>query len=123
MELVDLARYGFFATFGVGTAFMVATNVLAFLVLRPPKKIGFLWWHVTAISLSFLCFGSVVLSRTMNGLDNHLAPTWHTYVTAVGVLTFTSAQVIIFNVERQRYVYFKSLKLLPPVPEMTSHDR
>lgn len=100
----DILRFAFFAVFGLGAAFMLATNVIAYKVLRPPQHLGFLWWHVTAISISFLCFGAVVLSKSYENLgkDDLVEADWSTYVTALGVLTYTIAQVIIFQVERSR---------------------
>lgn len=81
---------------------MLMTNVIAFMVLRPPKKLGFLWWHVTSISLSFLCIGLVSVERVTGQLGN--PPSWRTWVTLIGMLLFTTAQVIIFSVERQRLI-------------------
>lgn len=98
---LDLIRYLDFAMFGVGCAFMFVTNVLAFHVLRPPKKLGFLWWHVTSISIAFLCLGSVAVQVAFNRLGDETS--WRTPVTFVGLLLFMVAQSIIFTVERQRY--------------------
>jgi hypothetical protein len=106
MILLEIIRGLFFIVFGLGFAFMLATNVLAFKVLRPPKKLGFLWWHITSISVSFTLISSVALSRTLDRLS--AGATWHTYVTAVGILLYAVAQAIIFNVERERYVIIKS---------------
>lgn len=92
--------------FGIGFAFMLATNVLAFKVLRPPKKLGFLWWHVTSISISFTLISLVALSRTLDRLGE--GATWHTYATAIGISLYALAQTIIFNVERERYVIIKA---------------
>ena len=97
----DFVRYLDFAMFGMGSAFMLITNVLAYKVLRPPKRLGFLWWHVTAISISFLCLGSVSLHLAFSRLGEE--PTWRTPVTFIGFLLFMIAQMIIFYVELQRY--------------------
>lgn len=98
----DLIRILDFGMFGVGCAFMLVTNVLAYKVLRPYKKPGFLWWHVTSISISFLCLGSVAVSVAYAYLGQ--GPTWRTPTIFVGFLTFMIAQGIIFSVESQRYV-------------------
>lgn len=112
MTVADGFRFAFVAVFGLGAAFMLVTNFLAFMVLRPPKKLGFLWWHVSAISISFLCFGSVTISRTLERLDRNetVDVDWRTIVTGIGVITFTTAQVIIFNVERQRLAHNRAVE-------------
>lgn len=104
--VLDLIRTLFFVVFGIGLAFMFATNVLAFKVLRPPKKLGFLWWHVTAISISFTLIGAVALSRSLDMLGQRA--TWETYATAVGISLYALAQTIIFNVERERYIIMRA---------------
>lgn len=111
ISAVDLVRIGYIAIYAIGVALMLVTNVIAFMVLRPPKRLGFLWWHVSAISISFLCFGTVVLERTIRRLegDPPVAADWRTYATALGVLTFTTAQVIIFSVERGRLAEAKAV--------------
>lgn len=98
---INLIRYLDFAMFGVGCAFMFITNVLAFRVLRPPKKLGFLWWHVTSISIAFVCLGSVAVQTAFSRLGEETS--WRAPVTFVGLLLFMVAQIIIFSVERQRY--------------------
>lgn len=109
MTVTNLIRYAYFAFFGFGVAFMLATNFMSFQVLRPPARMGFVWWHVSAISVSFLCFGVVIMEGVSRSLGSGL--TWRTYVVGVGVLTFFAAQIIIFNVERQRWINKKALAL------------
>lgn len=101
-EPIDLIRVMIFAGFGLGVALMLVVNVLAFRVLRPPAKVGFLWWHVSGISVSFLCLGTVALERVVGRLG---APaTWRTVVTFIGVAAFLASQIIIFGVERERMI-------------------
>lgn len=120
MNASDWIRILFVAVFGFGAALMLITNYVAFMVLRPPKQLGFLWWHVSAISLSFLCFGSVAISQTLERLnkDQGVGADWRTYVTALGVITFTVAQVIIFNVERRRLAHKIALERGTEKPEL-----
>lgn len=110
---VDAVRLMLFGIFGVGVALMLATNVLAFVVLRPPKKLGFLWWHVAAISTSFLCLGTVDLYVVTTHFGDHA--TWRTVLTVIGIISFTVAQFIIFNVERARYSAKKVLERGIPI--------
>ncbi len=106
MILLEIIRGLFFVVFGIGFAFMCATNVLAFRVLRPPKKLGFLWWHVTSISISFTLISLVALSRALESSGQ--SSSWQTYATAAGISLYAVAQTIIFNVERERYVIIKA---------------
>lgn len=110
MTLFDLVRYTAIATFGIGLGFMLLTNIIAFQVLRPPKKLGFLWWHVTAISYSFLALGSVSIYFISMRLGQPAA--WPGLIVVSGTVTFTVAQVIIYNVERQRLVDSRAAALL-----------
>lgn len=91
-----------FGEAGAALAFMVGVNILALKVLRPPRKLGFLWWHITAVSISVICLSVV----TLDVVAKHLgAPaTWRTWVALVGFTLMLAAQVIIFHVERQRYL-------------------
>jgi hypothetical protein len=101
-DIPNVIRFVDFALFGVGCAFMLLTNVLAFRVLRPPKRLGFLWWHVTCISTAFVLLGAVVIDRAFDKLDS--VATWQTVATFVGFLAFAIAQILIFGIEKQRYV-------------------
>lgn len=103
MTAFDAVRLLIFACFGLGVAFMLVTNFVAYQVLRVPKKLGFLWWHVTAISISFLCLGTVAIERVVGALGQPL--TWRTFTALVGVVTFAAAQLIIFGVERERLLH------------------
>lgn len=109
MTFFDIFRYAIFGLFGVGMGFMAITNVLAFKVLRPPKHLGFLWWHVISISLAFACMGLVSVERVTGQLGN--PPSWRTWVTLSGVTLFAAAQIIIFRVERQRLVNHRAVQV------------
>ncbi len=100
--LADLLRFTIFALFGIGSGFMLMTNYMAYRVLRPPRRLGFLWWHVTAVSVSVLCFGTVAVVTVASRLGE--AITWRTPTTLLGCILFATSQVIIFRVERQRLV-------------------
>ncbi len=100
--LADLLRFSIFALFGIGVGFMAVTNVMAYRVLRPPRRLGFLWWHVTAISVSVLCFGTVAVITVASRLGESV--TWRSPVTLLGCVLFAASQAIIFRVERQRLV-------------------
>ncbi len=100
--LADLLRFAVFALFGVGVGFMVVTNLMAYRVLRPPRRLGFLWWHVTAVSIATFCFGFVAVERVVGRLG--LSLSWHAPVLLIGCILFAVSQVIIFRVERQRLV-------------------
>lgn len=108
MSWFDILRLLIFACYGLGVAFMVVTNFIAYMVLRPPKKLGFLWWHVTAISVSFLCFGTVAIERVTRSFGDDLS--WRTWVTLAGVVTFAASQVIIFSVERDRLMDIRAVR-------------
>ncbi len=107
--LFDLLRLSVFALFGVGLGFMIMTNCIAFMILRPPKKLGFLWWHVTAISLSFVCLGVVATERVVGSLGD--PPGWRSILVLIGMLLFATAQVIIFGVERQRFITNRAMQV------------
>ena len=109
MHLFDLTRYAVFLFFGVGLGFMALTNVLAFWVLRPAQKLGFMWWHVTSISLSFICIGVVATERVVSKIGD--PPGWRTVLTLIGMALYAVAQVIIFGVERQRYITKNAMKV------------
>ncbi len=98
--LADLLRFLIFGLFGVGSGFMLMTNVMAYRVLRPPRRLGFLWWHVTAVSIAMLCFGTVAVITVAGRLGESL--TWRSPATLLGCVLFAVSQVIIFRVERQR---------------------
>ncbi len=101
--LPDVIRFVIFSTYGVGVGFMAMTNVIAYRVLRPPRRIGFLWWHVTAVSATVLCFGVVAVEGVIGRLGNpHIR--WQSLVVLIGCLLFVTSQVIIFRVERQRLI-------------------
>ncbi len=100
--LADLLRYTIFGLFGVGAGFMLMTNYMAYRVLRPPRRLGFLWWHVTAVSVSVLCFGTVAVITVASRLGESV--TWRSPVTLLGCVLFAVSQTIIFRVERQRLV-------------------
>lgn len=99
----DLVRLAVFLTFGVGIGFMLLVNVISFMVLRPPKKLGFLWWHVTSISLSFLCIGVVATERVVSKVGD--PPGWRSVLVLVGMTLYAVAQALIFSVERKRLVF------------------
>ncbi len=98
----DFLRLATFAAFGLGVGFMVVTNYIAYRVLRPPRKLGFLWWHVSAISVSFLCFGVVAVERVVGRFGDPAA--WYGWVTLLGAALFFVSQLLIFRVERARLV-------------------
>ncbi len=102
IAIVDAFRVVIFLLFAFGAGFMLVTNIIAYRVLRPPRRIGFLWWHVTAVSVSVLCFGAVALDRVIGQLHQPL--TWRTPTVLLGCVLFAVSQAIIFRVERQRLV-------------------
>lgn len=108
MTLFDLVRVLVFSTFGVGVGFMVLTNCIAFIVLRPPKAMGFLWWHVASISLSFLCLGSVGTWFVASRFGD--PPGLASLVVLVGTILFAIAQILIFRVERGRLIFARAAK-------------
>ncbi len=108
----DVLRLAAFALFGLGVGFMAVTNYIAYQVLRPPRQLGFLWWHVTAISISFLCLGAVAVDRVMRELGGPAR--WFGWVTLVGCSLFFVAQVLIFRVERSRLVEKQAVARMGP---------
>lgn len=113
MHLFDVIRFIAFFTFGLGMGLCALTNVIAYKVLRPPERLGFLWWHVTSISLSFGCIGVVAVEAVASRLGN--PPSWRGVVVLVGTTLFLVAQAIIFKVEKQRLVYQKAQAQLAAV--------
>lgn len=109
-QLADFFRYGVFAFSGVGVGFMLITNWVAFRVLRPPKQLGFLWWHVTSISLSILCMGAVAMDNIVTRIGEPF--TWRAPTMFVGTMLFAVAQVLIFKIERGRLVEKRALEIL-----------
>lgn len=121
MTAFDTVRYAVFLTFGVGIGFMLLTNVMAFQVLRPPKKLGFLWWHVTSISLSFLSIGIVAAERVVGKLGD--PPGWRSVLVLFGMTLYMTAQILIFKVERQRLVNSRATRMaLSALPPGTASD-
>lgn len=114
MNYLDLfanaLRYGVFISAGIGVGFMLMTNVIAFQVLRPPKKLGFLWWHVTSISLSFLMIGTVAMDNIVSRIGDPF--TWRAPLMFVGTALYAVAQAIIFRVERSRLIQKKALEIV-----------
>lgn len=103
MRLIDIVRFVIFAEAGVALSFMVGTNILAWKVLRPARKrVGFLWWHITTVSIGVICIGVIALERVLGKLGS--PQTWRTWTTLVGMTSLAAAQTIIFHVERQRFV-------------------
>ncbi len=100
--LADVLRFLVFGLFGVGTGLMLITNVMAYRVLRPPRRVGFLWWHVAAVSLALFCFGIVAVEHIVGRLGQPL--NWRAPVVLLGCVLFATSQAIIFRVERQRLV-------------------
>lgn len=107
MEPYDYLRIATITLFGGGAGFMVLTNVIAFSVLRPPKKLGFLWWHVTSISLAWLMVGGSSAYVVFTNLGN--PPGRITAFVLPGMALFFVAQVIIFMVERGRLASKRAL--------------
>lgn len=101
MDASDIFRGLVFLFAGVGAGFAIATNILAFKVLRPPKKLGFLWWHVTSVTVAFFLWGSVVLYYSLMRLGEPIS--WRTFASLGGAVVFAVSQTIIFTVERQRW--------------------
>ncbi len=108
----DFLRVAIFAVFGLGVGFMTVTNYIAYRVLRPPRQLGFLWWHVTAISLSFLLLGTVAVERVMREFGGPVR--WFGWVTLVGSALFFVAQVLIFRIERSRLVEKQAVARMGP---------
>lgn len=121
MNSFDLIRYAIFLTFGAGTGLMCITNVLAFKVLRPPKKLGFLWWHVTSISLSFICVGIVATERVVGTLGD--PPGWRSVLVLFGMTLYCLAQFIIFRVERLRLVNSRAVTVASMLPKVPPYER
>jgi hypothetical protein len=108
----DVLRLLVFATFGIGVGFMVVTNTISFRVLRPAHRLGFLWWHVSAVSTAFLCFGVVAVERVAGRLGD--PSSWYGWVTLVGSVLFCVSQLLIFRIERARLVEKRALGRVSP---------
>lgn len=106
----NVLRYGVFLTSGIGFGFMVMTNFIAFAVLRPPKKFGFLWWHVTSISLSFVLVGAVALDNIVERIGEPF--TWRAPVMFIGTALYATAQFLIFKIERERLIQRRALEIV-----------
>lgn len=103
MHYADFYRIAEFVLGAAGIGFMVAVNVLAWKVLRPAKRLGFLWWHISTISVAYLCFLYVGFHYVFNRIASNEGIDAVGYIFGLGLLLFTAAQIIIFNVEAQRY--------------------
>jgi hypothetical protein len=110
--LFDALRLVTFAAFGIGVGFMVVTNSIAFRVLRPAHRLGFLWWHVTAVSIASLCFGVVAVERVAGKVGD--PSSWYGWVTLIGSVLFCVSQLLIFRVERSRLVEKQALRRVDP---------
>lgn len=108
--LFDVLRFAIFGMFGIGVGFMLMTNVLSFWLLRPPKRLGFLWWHVTSISVSFVLIGIVATESAVSRIG--APPSWRTFLTLVGMFLFAVAQFLIFGVERKRLVEARAARVV-----------
>ena len=107
MHFIDFFRFVVFAEAGMALAFMVGTNIMTWRVLRPPRKRGFLWWHVLTICLGVICISIIALERVAGHLGS--PPTWRTWVTLSGMTLILAAQWIIYHVEHARLVYRKAI--------------
>lgn len=119
MEPYDILRITTILLFGVGAGFMALTNVIAFNVLRPPRQLGFLWWHVTSISLAWLLVGGSAAYVVYTRLGN--PPGFITAFVLPGMMLFAVAQVIIFQVERSRLAAKRSLQRAAGRSEAIEH--
>lgn len=108
--LADFLRYGVFVLAGVGTGFMLLTNLIAFKALRTPQRLGFLWWHITSISLSFICVGAVAMDNIVDRIGDPV--TWRAPVLFVGMVLYAAAQTIIFSIERERLIHKRAQEIL-----------
>lgn len=106
----DILRYAVFALSGVGVGFMLMTNVIAFKVLRPPRRLGFLWWHITSISLSITLIGAVAMDNLVSRIGEPF--TWRAPTMFAGTALFTIAQVLIFKVERSRLINKRAAEIV-----------
>ncbi len=93
---------------GFGVGLMAATNWAALRVLRPPRVGGFLWWHVTSISLAVTGLLTVAMNRIFTHFGEPIA--WQTIVTLASVALLDVAMWIIFRIERRRYAAFRALR-------------
>ncbi len=98
---LDAVRFVIFALFGAGVGLMALTNVMAYRVLRPPRRIGFLWWHVSGVSVATFGYGLVAVAAVAGRLGGPAF--WATPVVLVASIVFAFTQVIIYRIERQRY--------------------
>lgn len=108
VQIADALRILIGVVAAIGVAFMCATNIIAFMVLRPPKRLGFLWWHVTSISISFLVLGVLALDDIYLRFGED--PSWRLPAGLGGFSLFATAQIIIFNVERSRYAQRRAME-------------
>lgn len=98
--IADVLRVAAGAMFTMSVAVQISIVFMAWQVLRPVHKLGFLWWHILAVALSTSGLAFVAVSGSWGRFGLHI--TWHLPATMFFLSVHLVALVIIYRVERSR---------------------
>jgi hypothetical protein len=99
---VDLLRVVVLVLAGGGIGAMLVITWLAFRVLHPPRRPGFLWWHVLTVTLAVS--GLVVTTAGERLAMLQQPPDWRLPIALVSMVLLDIALVLIFRIEYERMV-------------------
>lgn len=101
--MTDVLRLIVLIATGAGIGLMGVITVVAYGVLRPPRRLGlFLWTHIATISLG-VAGAMLLLAEAQLGYLGDPA-TWRLPATLVVILTLDLALVLVYRVEQSRLV-------------------
>lgn len=102
MTAVDLLRIAVIGATGLGIGLICVITVVAYSVLKPPAKLGFLVQHIIGIGIgvggAMLLLAEFQLGRIGD------PPTWRLPVTVAVISLIDMALVLVLRVERGRLV-------------------
>ncbi len=102
MTLTDLFRFAVIAMSGSAIGVMLVVTWLAWGVLRPARPLGFLAWHILAITASIVPLVVVAADATIARL--HQPVTWRLPTLLFSLVVLNVAMWIVYQIEWQRLV-------------------
>lgn len=107
MMLADLLRYTVVALAGAGLGMICVITAVAYHVLRPPQRLGFLVQHIIAIGIgvggAMILLAEAVVGRL--GQD----VTWRLPATLAVLAIIDVALVVVYRIERRRLIEKRAL--------------
>lgn len=99
--IADVLRIAAGVLLAATASLQLSIIIMAWYVLRPAHKLGFLWWHILAVALSSFGLAFVAVSGSWGRFGLHI--TWHLPATMFFLSLHLTALVIIYRVERARF--------------------